>query len=77
MSDQKTYVTFSQSHTHRVNGKLFDCDCVAVVDGDRDRVFELFGPKFCFEYSDLSSIDMRYFPRGLINVETVALGGDA
>jgi hypothetical protein len=66
----KTYVTFGQGHTHRVNGKTFDCDSVAVVNGDRDTVFEIFGPKFCFEYAEeeFDMTSMKYFPRGLIEV---------
>jgi hypothetical protein len=48
----KTYVTFGHSHMHRINGNIFDKDCVAVVSGDRKKVFELFGDKFCFEYPE-------------------------
>jgi len=39
----KTFVTFGQVHKHEIDDKLFDKDCVAIVDGDRERVFELFG----------------------------------
>ena len=72
----KTYVTFGQDHIHRVNGKIFDKDCVAVithnkVNEGREKAFELFGPKFCFEYSEehfnFDDVDM-YYPRGLIDV---------
>ena len=34
----KTYVTFGQDHIHRVNGQLLDKDCVAIVNGDRNKV---------------------------------------
>ena len=27
----KMLVTFGQSHVHRVNGRTFDCDCVARI----------------------------------------------
>jgi len=66
----KTFVTFGQGHTHRVNGKTFDCDCIAVVDGDRTKVFEIFGPKFCFEYPEENwdESKMKFFPRGYIEV---------
>lgn len=66
----KTYVTFGQNHTHRINGKTFDRDCVAVVNGDRETVFELFGPKFCFEYPEnyWDEDTLKYFPRGYIEV---------
>lgn len=71
-----TYITFGQDHMHRVHGKTFDCDCVATIQAEtqsagRERAFELFGPRFCFEYFneqfDLST--MHFFPRGLIAVE--------
>ena len=67
----KTYVTFGQDHTHRLNGKVFDKDCVAVVNGDRARVFDLFGTRFCMEYPEdhWDDAKLRYFPRGLIAVE--------
>lgn len=66
----KTFVTFGQIHIHKINGKIFDKDCVAIVNGDRNEVFEIFDRKFCFEYSedewDDSSI--KYYPRGYIEV---------
>ena len=72
----KTYITFGQDHVHRVNGKTFDCDSVAVIESEgpqegRDKAFELFGPKFCFEYPEVhwDASQLKWFPRGLINVE--------
>ena len=71
----KTYVTFGQDHTHRVNGKTFDCDCVAVIHCDnaedgRNKAFEYFGRKFCFEYPEehFNHSSMYHYPRGLIEV---------
>ena len=64
----KSYITFGQVHAHSVNGKTFDKDCVAVINGGRDLAFELFGDKWCFHYTKFSDIDMSYFPRGLIEV---------
>ena len=71
----KTYVTFGQDHTHRINGVTYDADCVAVITGsssahNRQRAFDLFDKRFCFEYPE-TSFDpeiMKYFPRGLIPV---------
>ena len=66
----KTYVTFGQDHIHRIDGKILDKDCVALIDGDREKVFELFNGKFCFEYSE-DEFDfgiMKYFSRGIIEV---------
>lgn len=71
----KTYVTFGQIHTHSINGKTFDKDCVAVIEckdakEGRERAFEYFDSKFCFEYPEdsFNHDDMKYYPRGLINV---------
>lgn len=67
----KTYVTFGQDHIHRVNGKIFDRNCVAIVNGDRAKVFEIFGSEFCFEYPEDSWNEdhLKYFPRGYVEVE--------
>lgn len=71
----KTYVTFGQIHTHSINGKTFDKDCVAVIESKnektgREKAFELFGQKFSFEYSEkeFNMDNMYYYPRGLIEV---------
>lgn len=70
----KTYVTFGQGHKHTINGVTFDANCVAVIESEnaqtgRALAFELFGPKFCFEYpEDYFDFDsMKYFRRGFIN----------
>ena len=71
----KTFVTFGQVHTHSINGKTLDKNCVAVINHNlpsegRKKAFEFFGNKFCFEYPentfDLDS--MKYFPRGFIEI---------
>lgn len=68
--EDKRYVTFGQNHVHFVNGEIFDKDCVAIVHGDRDTVFEIFGNKFCFEYTEdqWDPESMKFFPRGYINL---------
>lgn len=70
------YVTFGQEHMHRVNGKVLDKDCVAVFEAEnygagRERAFELFGPKFCFDYhdKDFDQSSMSFYPRGFINLD--------
>lgn len=69
----KTFVTFGQSHVHRIDGKTFDADCVAVIkcgspEEGRDKAFELFNSKFCFEYPEqfFDHSSMSYFPRGFL-----------
>ena len=66
----KTYVTFGQIHIHSVNGKTFDKDCVALVNGDRNKVVEYFGYQFCFTYSeeDWDDKNLEWYPRGIIEV---------
>lgn len=68
----RTFVTFGQDHIHGIGGKIFDKDCVAIVHGDRDKVFELFGDQFCFEYPEdrWDERDLRLFPRGYVEVDT-------
>ncbi len=65
----KTYITFGQTHVHSINGKTFDKDCIAEVDLPEDEARAIFMPKFCFSYTDLSKIDMSFYPRGLISLE--------
>jgi len=68
----KTYVTFGSDHTHKINGQLFNYDCVAVVNGDREKVFEIFGSEFCFEYPEEHWDDKKmkkHFTRGYIEVK--------
>ncbi len=71
----KLYITFGQVHVHRVNGKTFDCDCVAIITANTIEqankwAFEWFNGKF-HQHVDAETWDendMHYFPRGYINV---------
>jgi len=74
----KTYITFGYNHIHEINGVVFDKDCVAVIQtpGDdnsagRIKAFEMFGPKFCFEYPEQywNEDKLKYFPRGYIYIK--------
>jgi hypothetical protein len=69
----KTYVTFGQVHVHRVNGKTFDKDSVAVIEREtseegRLTAMVIFDGKFHQTFYDELPA-MKYFPRGLIEVE--------
>lgn len=71
----KTFVTFGFGHKHVFGDTVFDKDCVAVIEGpsaeaNRDKAFEIFGNKFCFEYPEQfwDESKMTYFPRGYIEV---------
>jgi len=69
----KTYITFGQSHTHHMNGQLFDKDCVAIIEAPdkhqgRQLAHKFFGTAFCFSYpeNNFDFTTMRYYPRGFI-----------
>lgn len=74
----KIFITFGQIHVHRVNGKTFDCDCVAVIEAENEEegrklAFYYFDNKWCFSYPEEKfDLDehMPYYPRGLIEVAT-------
>ena len=71
----KWYLTFGQAHVHRVNGKTFDCDSVAVINGPDEKTcdemaFDLFKGQFHHHQAELP--DMSYYPRGLIEVNPEA-----
>ena len=68
----KYYITFGQSHVHRVNDITFDCDsvaCIRAVDEGAARAiaFDLFGSKWFTSYTE-ETINLKYFPRGVFNV---------
>jgi len=71
-----TYITFGEDHAHVVNNITFDKNCVAAIPSNnrtegRHKAFDLFNIKWCFEYFDreFKREDLKYFPRGIINVE--------
>jgi len=72
---KKFFITLGQGHIHRVNGKIYDKDCLVVVYAEdegsaRQRVFEVFGDKWAFSYAE-HQVDSRmrgFFPRGEIEL---------
>ena len=75
---KKTYITFGQVHVHSVEGMTFDKDCVACIIHDekvngRDIAFELFSDKWHQSYTQERMSDgfMKYYPRGIIEVQQV------
>lgn len=66
----KIYISFGQSHAHRVNGKTFDCNVLAEIEcttheQGREIAFEPFGDKFGTSYNEDKLQDIiGYFPRG-------------
>lgn len=72
MSDERWLFTLGQNHTHRINGKTFDCDAVIRIRGSygeaRARMVELCGDKWAFQYAP-DKLDLSYFPGGVHDVE--------
>ena len=68
----KSYVTFGQTHIHLIDGETFDKDCVAVVEGGREKVWDAFSASFSRWYSedDWNEESLKYYPRGYIEVYT-------
>lgn len=62
------WFTFGQVHIHRVNGKVFDKDCVVRITAKepRDIMVKHFGAKWAFEYDN--EPDMHHFPRGVFDL---------
>ena len=65
------YFTFGQVHTHSYNGKTLDKDIVVEMSAEdsteaRERMFELFGKKWAFQYNEKP--DMSFFPRGIFKI---------
>jgi len=68
----KFYFTFGQIHTHRINGKTFDCDSVVEIHAKteseaREKMFDIFGNKWFTSYPE-DKLQLEFFPRGIIEV---------
>ena len=70
----KYLVSFGQSHTHRINGKTFDCDTLMELE-DKDyesayqHAFDLTEGKFGTLYENEKRNDPKFislFPKGII-----------
>lgn len=69
------YVTFGQDHVHKIGDKILYKNVVARFQANtpsegREKAFELFGPKFSFEYHDQkwNEENMKYFPDGYVDL---------
>ena len=72
----KTYVTFGREQVHTIGGKVFDKDCVAVIEAEsvregKDKVLHYFGGKFFGIYSEKTwkYPELSYFSRGYIHMD--------
>lgn len=71
----KAYITFGQAHIHKINGKLLDKDCIAVIERKTeqeimDTIQEYFGITYCTYYIDDKWINeyIKYYPKGYIEL---------
>ena len=70
----KTYFTFGSVHTHTIDGVVFDHQCVCEIEAEshqaaRDKMFEVFGRKWAFQYDTLEHVGMHFYPRGVIALQ--------
>jgi hypothetical protein len=70
----KFYISFGQVHTHSINGKTLDKDCLAEIEADsayeaHDKAMKIFNGIFhnCYSADKLEEI-ISYFPRGVIKI---------
>lgn len=71
----KYYITFGQVHTHSVNGKTFDKDCIAEIQAEtgieaHEKAMKIFNSVFhqCLPESKLNEA-LPCYPRGIIKVD--------
>lgn len=70
----KFYITFGQIHTHSVNGKTFDKDCLAEIEAEtKEEAHKQAMETFDGVFHQTLSVDearkaLHYFPRGMIKV---------
>lgn len=72
MAKHKLYISFGQTHVHRVDGKTFDRNCLCLVEGEdytdcRKQAFDAFSGRFAFDYKE-NQLDyiLHHFPRDII-----------
>jgi hypothetical protein len=68
----KYWISFGQTHTHSVNGKTLDKDCLLEIEAEneeaaRNQVIALIGLKWANIYEELEG-NLEYFPRGVIKL---------
>lgn len=70
----KYYITFGQIHTHSVNGKTFDKNCLCEITAEsygeaHTQAMDIFSKRFhnCHHERELERI-IEYYPRGVIKL---------
>lgn len=64
------YFSFGQKHTHSLNGHTLDKNCIVKITAEnpRDVMVDYFKSEWCFEYTDFTDEDLKYYPRGVYNI---------
>jgi dihydroxyacid dehydratase/phosphogluconate dehydratase len=64
------YFTFGQTHFHKINGIIFDKNCVVKITAEDPRqvMFDTFGKVWSMHYDSLEDIKLEYYPRGVIEL---------
>ena len=71
----KFYISFGQTHAHRIDGRTYDCDSLMLVEAPGELVAriglnQLLAGKWCGLYQEAELPDMlRYYRRGVINAD--------
>jgi hypothetical protein len=64
------YFTFGFNHVHAVGGMTFDKDVVVEITAPDPRavMVETFGRAWGMEYRRLEDVDLRWYPRGVVEI---------
>jgi len=69
------YISFGQGHTHRVDGKTYDCDALYKIEAEdsmagRRAAFAVFDAKWSSIYDEEEMLkSIHYYPRGVLNAQ--------
>ncbi len=68
------YISFGQAHTHRIDGKTYDCDSLMKVEAENEiaarlQTMDILGNNkwsSIYPAADLEEA-LKYYPRGVLN----------
>ena len=66
----KQIVTFGQDHMHIIDGIILNKDCLAIIEGDKQKVKDMFGQKYsnCYLDANFDGNNLQFYPNGFIDV---------
>ena len=67
----KYYISMGQIHTHSIEGKTIDKDCIVEIEAEgrtaaQEMAYKMFGREYSFVYNERPN--MVFFPRGIIQL---------